>query len=253
MIASPSARAVASTAAATIAGRAARRPTVRRARQRLTPSAAAPSVQLRGTERSASVTIATMIGEIITVRTKTPTIRPVPSSWITYWTDSFSAPGDQVVADEGDDHEQRDQAVDHRGDRGEQADHRLQQGGQPSRGEFDDEHRREQRERGRQQHRPAGDQGGGVEQRPGVQGVDVIVRVGRRVEDVGQLLVDAAAAAEPGQPVVGEGRPRLGEDEDDHEGDQQQHRCRERAEQKLGALVGAVRGLPAGGRAAQSH
>ena len=92
MIASPSARAVASTAAATIAGRAARSPTVRSARQRLTPSAAAPSVQVRGTERSASVTIATMIGVIITVSTRTPTMTLVPSSWITNCTDSFSAP-----------------------------------------------------------------------------------------------------------------------------------------------------------------
>ena len=91
MIASPRARAVASTAAATIAGRAARSPTVRRARQRLTPSAAAPSVQLRGTERSASMVIATMIGVIITVSTRTPTSMLEPSSWITYRTDSFSA------------------------------------------------------------------------------------------------------------------------------------------------------------------
>ena len=48
MIASPSARAVASTAAATIAGLAARTLIVHRARKRLTPSAAAPSVQGAG-------------------------------------------------------------------------------------------------------------------------------------------------------------------------------------------------------------
>ena len=68
MIASPSARAVASTAAATIAGRAVRTEIVHITRQRLAPSAAAPSVQLRGTARSASTTIAIMIGTIITVR-----------------------------------------------------------------------------------------------------------------------------------------------------------------------------------------
>ena len=49
MIPSPSARAQARTAAATIAGRAARTETVHIARQRLTPSAAAPSFQPRGT------------------------------------------------------------------------------------------------------------------------------------------------------------------------------------------------------------
>ena len=75
MIASPSARAVASTAAATIAGRAARTEIVHIARQRLTPSAAAPSVQPRGTARSASTMIAIMIGVIITVRIRTPTSR----------------------------------------------------------------------------------------------------------------------------------------------------------------------------------
>ena len=68
MIASPSARAVASTAAAMIAGRAARTEIVHITRQRLTPSAAAPSVQTRGTARSASTMIAIMIGVIITVR-----------------------------------------------------------------------------------------------------------------------------------------------------------------------------------------
>ena len=49
MIASPSARAQASTAPAMIAGRAARTETVHIARQRLTPSATAPSFQPRGT------------------------------------------------------------------------------------------------------------------------------------------------------------------------------------------------------------
>ena len=83
MIASPSARAVASTAAATIAGRAARTEIVHIARQRLTPSAAAPSVQPRGTARSASTMIAIMIGVIITVSTAAPTSRLVPSSCTT--------------------------------------------------------------------------------------------------------------------------------------------------------------------------
>ena len=74
MIASPSARAVASTAAATIAGRAARTLTVHRARQRLTPSAAgALASRCAAPTRSASTTIAIMIGVIITVRIRTPT------------------------------------------------------------------------------------------------------------------------------------------------------------------------------------
>ena len=49
MMASPSARAQASTAAAMIAGRAARTLTVHIARQRLTPRATAPSFHPRGT------------------------------------------------------------------------------------------------------------------------------------------------------------------------------------------------------------
>ncbi len=89
MIASPRARAVASTAAATIAGRAVRTTIVQVTRQRLTPSAAAPSVQLRGTARSASTTIAIMIGTIITVRIRIPTPRLEPSSWTTLATDSL--------------------------------------------------------------------------------------------------------------------------------------------------------------------
>ena len=68
MIASPSARAVASTAAATIAGRTARSVTASIARSGLTPSAIAPSRHDRGTETSASQISAIMIGVIITVR-----------------------------------------------------------------------------------------------------------------------------------------------------------------------------------------
>ena len=89
MIASPSARAVASTAAATIAGRAVRTEIVHITRQRLTPSAAAPSVQPRGTARSASTMIAIMIGTIITVRISDPDARLAPSSWTTLATDSL--------------------------------------------------------------------------------------------------------------------------------------------------------------------
>ena len=51
MIASPSARAVASTTAAEIAGRAARSETRQIVRQRLTPRAAEPSRQEAGTVR----------------------------------------------------------------------------------------------------------------------------------------------------------------------------------------------------------
>jgi hypothetical protein len=89
MIASPSARAVASTAAATIAGRAARTTTVHMTRQRFTPSAAAPSAHERGTARSASTMIAIMIGVIITVRIRTARVTFAPESWTTKITDSF--------------------------------------------------------------------------------------------------------------------------------------------------------------------
>ena len=83
MIASPRARAVASTAAAMIAGRTARTEIVHITRQRFTPRAAAPSVHERGTERSASTMIAIMIGVIITVRIRTATIRLLPVSCTT--------------------------------------------------------------------------------------------------------------------------------------------------------------------------
>ena len=89
MIASPSARPVASTAPAMIAGRAVRSDTRQIVRQRLTPSAAEPSVHALGTEASALVLIATMIGVIITVRISTATARFVPVSCTTPATDSL--------------------------------------------------------------------------------------------------------------------------------------------------------------------
>ena len=83
MIASPSARAVASTVAATIAGRAVRRDTRTIVRQRLTPSAAEPSFQEGGTEASAPAISAIMIGVIITARITIASIRLAPSSCTT--------------------------------------------------------------------------------------------------------------------------------------------------------------------------
>src|SRR5580693_6062568 len=74
MIDSPSALAVASTAAATIAGRTVRNDTRRCVRQRLTPSAAVPSILALGTDSSAPTMIATMIGRIITVRINVATV-----------------------------------------------------------------------------------------------------------------------------------------------------------------------------------
>ena len=71
MIASPSARAVASTAAATIAGRIARSVTASIARNGFRPSATAPSRQERGAAASASQISAIMIGVIITVKDHT--------------------------------------------------------------------------------------------------------------------------------------------------------------------------------------
>jgi len=76
MIASPSARAVASTVAATIAGRAVRNDTRTIVRQRLTPSAIDPSRQAIGTEASAPAISATMIGVIITARITVATAAP---------------------------------------------------------------------------------------------------------------------------------------------------------------------------------
>ena len=88
-------------------GRRRRSPAARRARaivhitrQRLTPSAAAPSVHERGTARSASTMIAIMIGMIITVRISAATSRLAPSSW-TRRRPIPCARADQVVADEG--------------------------------------------------------------------------------------------------------------------------------------------------------
>ncbi len=89
MIASPSARAVASTTPAMIAGRAVRADTRHTVRQRLTPSAAEPSVHALGTAESALTVIATMIGVIITIRITLATIRPAPLSCTTYSTDAL--------------------------------------------------------------------------------------------------------------------------------------------------------------------
>ncbi len=89
-IASPIARAVASAAAAMIAGRTARSDTAIVARRGLRPSATAPSCQERGTDPSASVISAVMIGVIITVRITTETSRPAPVSSITFATEAFS-------------------------------------------------------------------------------------------------------------------------------------------------------------------
>ena len=75
MIASPSARAVASTVAAAIAGRAVRSDTRQIVRQRLTPRAAEPSRHDTGTDASALALIATMIGRIMTVRISVAVIR----------------------------------------------------------------------------------------------------------------------------------------------------------------------------------
>ena len=174
MIASPSARAVASTAAATIAGRAVRTEIVQVTRQRLAPSAAAPSVQLRGTARSASTTIAIMIGTIITVRIRTPTMQARAVELDDVGDRFLALDADQVVADEGDDDEDPDQPVDDRGHRRQQPHHRLQHPVHPRRRELDDEDRREEREDDPDQHRPGGDHEGPPEQRPGVQRVDVV-------------------------------------------------------------------------------
>src|SRR6202022_4158338 len=76
--ASPSARAVASTVAAAIAGRAVRRETRPMVRQRFTPRAADPSRQAIGTEARALVLIATIIGVIITIRMIVPVVRFAP-------------------------------------------------------------------------------------------------------------------------------------------------------------------------------
>ena len=81
--ASPSARAVASTVAAAIAGRAMRSETRQMVRQRLTPSAAEPSRPGGRHRVSASALIATMIGRIITVRISVAVIRSAPFSWTT--------------------------------------------------------------------------------------------------------------------------------------------------------------------------
>jgi hypothetical protein len=80
--ASPSARAVASTVAATIAGRAVRSDTRQIVRQRLTPSAAEPSATCAG-PRPARALIATMIGRIITVRISVATSGSAPFSCTT--------------------------------------------------------------------------------------------------------------------------------------------------------------------------
>src|SRR3984957_8665140 len=87
MIDSPKALAVASIAAATIAGRAVRSETRQVVRQRFTPSAAEPSVHEVGTVSKALTTIATMIGTIMIVRIRMATLRLAPVNCTTYSTE----------------------------------------------------------------------------------------------------------------------------------------------------------------------
>ena len=81
---------MASTAAATIAGRIARRVTASTARSGFSPSATAPSRHETGAAISASQISAIMIGVIITVRVTTTTPRPAPVSSAKFCTEVFS-------------------------------------------------------------------------------------------------------------------------------------------------------------------
>src|SRR5712671_3564708 len=76
--ASPSARAVASTVPATIAGRALRTAIFQKVRQRLIPIASEPSIQPLRTDRRPSLKIEIISGAIITVSTRTPAARLNP-------------------------------------------------------------------------------------------------------------------------------------------------------------------------------
>ncbi len=253
MIASPSARAQASTAPAMIAGRAARTDTVHIARQRLTPSAAAPSFQPRG------IGVQRVDGDRDhdrrdhhredhdrddqpRARELDHVLRPT----------TCAPRRDEVVADERGEHEDPDQPVDHRRHRGQQAHDRHHDAAQPSGRELDDEDRRPAARspgRGRRRSRSSA----ACAQISG----HAPERGSRRASGsapeltmVAELLVDVAAGAvNHEQPVVRERRPRARGHEDDHQHDQQQHDRRQRAERPLGApvrprLVGAGRASP---------
>ena len=237
MIASPSARAAASTAAATIAGRAARTPIVHSARARLTPSAAAPSVQTAAP--SQRVDDDRDHDRRDHHRQHEDPDADARAVELDHVLDRFLALlGDEVVVEERDEDEDPDQPVDDRRHRGEQPHDRLEDPPDPLGRELDDEGRREQGDDRspsttetpviRKSRRSAARRAGGRRSRPGSAG-ELKMSV--------ELLVDVAAGAEPGEAVVGERRPRLREDEDDHPRDQQQDRARQRAEQKLGAPV----------------
>ena len=116
-------------------------------RQRLTPSASEPSSQPGRTERSPSEKIETISGAIITVRISDRRQQAVAAERDHAGDRGLLRLGDQVVADEGDDHQHAEQAVDHRGDAGQEADHRLQDVAHPLRRELDDEDGDEERAR----------------------------------------------------------------------------------------------------------
>ena len=152
--------------------------------------------------------------------------------------------GDQVVVDEGHQHQHPDQPVDDRGHAGQQPHDRLQDVPHPLRGELDDEDRDEEGAGEGDEDGSPGDQDGAPDQRPGVQRVDRLGPRGLpRLEDRLQLIVDAAACREPREAVVLEGRPAADEDEHDHRHQQADHGHDQRAERELGAPVGPPRNL----------
>ena len=126
MIASPIARAVAITVPATRAGRAVRTAIIQKVRQRLMPAASDPSSQLLRTAFRPSLKIAIISGAIITVRITTAADQAVAVQGDDVGDGGLARLGDQVVADERDQHQHADQAVDDRGNARQQPDDRLE-------------------------------------------------------------------------------------------------------------------------------
>ena len=221
MIASPIARAVASAVAAMIAGRIARIETAIVARSGFSPSATAPSCQERGTEPSASVISAVMIGVIITRENhhRDEQARAGELDHVDHR--CLLARADQVVADERHQHEDADQAVDDGRDRRQQADHRRHQalrsgGGAKSTMKIAVSTRDGQPE----DHREPCSQQRAVDQRPRAEVVGRRRRVGRRVRP-SRRSGCRGCRPEPShdRPSCEQRRPRALGDEDDHQDD----------------------------------
>ena len=240
MIASPSARAVASTAAAMIAGRAARTVIVHIARQRLTPSA---SRALRPAARHGAQRVDDDRDHDRRDhhREDHDGHEQLDAVELHHVGDRLLALlGDQVLADERHEHQDADQPVDDRRHRGEQPHDRARATRRtPRRRELDDEDRRRaarrpapsttRAERDQRSRRSAARRGARTRTSSGF---------GGRVEDVGRAAGRRCRRSRTSaRPLCANDGHAFAKTKTTMPGDQQQDEGRQRAEHSLGAPV----------------